>query len=96
MVEAGETEDSREKAVQWALKVYSDQLAGLKPTEKPETFTLARLAGSMKQMGLTGKDKGYPEFATALAATLKAGANAGRSVPAACFWARQRRASRSF
>jgi len=77
VLKAGETEDSREKAVQWALKVYSEKLASLKPTEQPETFTLARLASFMQSMGLTGKGKGYPEYAAALAAALKAGAKAG-------------------
>lgn len=45
VLKAGETEDSREKAVQWALKVYNDQLAALsrrkspRPSPRPDSPT---------------------------------------------------------
>jgi hypothetical protein len=77
ILKGGATDDTSAQAVQWALKVYNNQLSALKPDQRPETFTLARLAMFMKQMGMIGKGKGYPGYADALTAALKAGAKAG-------------------
>jgi hypothetical protein len=59
--------DQLDKARQWASKAYGDAVGSEQAREQADERTLTRLSRLLFDLGMVGKDKGYPAFATAIA-----------------------------